>query len=549
MSTAPQRATAWFASGLLLLAGGCSFSTGSDSAGPAGSVFTDGDNVLRITAGSEVKDLVPILTSARDEIGVEVQLQYTGTISGAESLAAAAKPSYDATWFSSNRYLSLVDQANSKIATSESIMLSPVVLGLAEDKVKELGWNDSPPSWADISAAASAGKFSYGMTNPTSSNSGFSSLVAVATALAGNGVALTEDKVNTAAPELKGFFSGQKMTSGSSGWLAAKFAAQASRAAEAGPRVDGLFNYESVLLGLKDTTQSTNPLTMVYPKDGVVTADYPLSLLKTTQPEKRALYEKLTTWLKSKPIQERIMKETGRRAVAPGVKPDDRFSSQVLVEVPFPGQRKVVDGLLSTYLNKIQKPSRTIYVIDTSGSMKGDRLASLKASLNTLTGVDAKGSQRFATFRERENVTLLTFNSTVQEPRTFEVPADDPAAVLGQIRQSASGLEARGGTAMYDALYAAYGLLGAHVGSVDQEFQSIVLMTDGKRSKGMNAGDFRNRFAQLPAGQRAIPTFAVIFGDSPEGEMKEIAQATGGKVFDARKSSLSDVFREIRGYQ
>lgn len=549
MASASQRLVACLAGATLALASGCSLLEGSDSPGGSDSVFVDGKNVLRIKAGSEIKDLVPILAAAKKEIGVEVQLQYTGTIAGAESLAAAGQPDYDATWFSSNRYLSLVDQANRKVATSEPIMISPVILGLAEGKVKELGWNDSPPTWAQISEAAAAGKFTYGMTNPTSSNSGFSSLVAVATALAGKGTALTEAQVNSAAPELTGFFSGQKMTSGSSGWLATKFTQLDSGAADSKQKVDGFFNYESVLLGMQQAGGAGGKLKLVYPSDGVVTADYPMSLLKTAPGEKRELFDKLTTWLKSKPVQERIMKETARRPVTPGVPVDQRFSQQVLVEVPFPGQRQVIDGLLSTYLNKIQKPSRTIYVIDTSGSMRGDRLADLKKSLITLTGFEAQGSQRFATFRNRENVTFLTFGSLVAEPQSFEVPAEGADPVLGQIRSAASGLEARGGTAMYDALYAAYQLMAKNVGDADKEFQSIVLMTDGKRSKGMSGDDFKGKYRQLPAEQRAVPTFAVVFGESPEAEMTQIAEATGGRVFDARKSSLADVFREIRGYQ
>jgi hypothetical protein len=32
-------------------------------------------------------------------------------------------------------------------------------------------------------------------------------------------------------------------------------------------------------------------------------------------------------------------------------------------------------------------------------------------------------------------------------------------------------------------------------------------------------------------------------------QLKQIADATGGKVFDARRAPLSEVFKDIRGYQ
>jgi hypothetical protein len=38
-------------------------------------------------------------------------------------------------------------------------------------------------------------------------------------------------------------------------------------------------------------------------------------------------------------------------------------------------------------------------------------------------------------------------------------------------------------------------------------------------------------------------------GENNEGEMTALAQLTGGRAFDARTGSLSDAFKEIRGYQ
>ena len=123
-----------------------------------------------------------------------------------------------------------------------------------------------------LSSAAGAGKFTYGMTNPVSSNSGFSALVGVAAALSGTGAPLDQQTIDKVAPQLRGFFSAQRVTSGSSGWLSDTYAADPGRA-------DGLINYESVLLTLNASHKLPEPLTLVYPADGVVTADYPLTRL------------------------------------------------------------------------------------------------------------------------------------------------------------------------------------------------------------------------------------------------------------------------------
>jgi Ca-activated chloride channel family protein len=74
-------------------------------------------------------------------------------------------------------------------------------------------------------------------------------------------------------------------------------------------------------------------------------------------------------------------------------------------------------------------------------------------------------------------------------------------------------------------------------------------MTDGENRSGPSVGDFVDFYHSLPAQARQIRTFAVIFGDASPKELEKIADTTGGQVFDARSASLSQVFKEIRGYQ
>ncbi|WP_345148010.1 hypothetical protein [Nonomuraea rubra] len=46
-----------------------------------------------------------------------------------------------------------------------------------------------------------------------------------------------------------------------------------------------------------------------------------------------------------------------------------------------------------------------------------------------------------------------------------------------------------------------------------------------------------------------MPTFVVLFGESDAEEMRRVAELTGGAVFDARETSLTSAFKEIRGFQ
>ncbi|MEU4229076.1 VWA domain-containing protein [Nonomuraea sp. NPDC026600] len=505
-----------------LLAGGCSAGDGDSG---------DGPDVLRVLAGSEIKDLEPLLGRAADEIGVRVRLTYSGTLDGAEQVASGrADGRLDAIWFSSNRYLSLIDGAPARLSTQTKVMASPVVLGLKPAKAKELGWDQGPVSWTDIAAAAKAGRFSFGMTNPASSNSGFSALVGVAAALSDADGALSAEQVGTVTPRLKEFFSAQRLTAGSSGWLADAYARD--------PRVDGMVNYESVLLGLRD------PLTLVYPSDGVVSADYPLTLLASAPEKKKELYGKLAAWLRTPAVQKEIMTGTHRRPIVPGVPLDPRFGSAQLIELPFPNQRRTADELIATYLDRVRVPAEALFVLDTSGSMDGDRIQALRQALIALTGADTSASGTFSRFRNRETVTMIPFSGQAGTPVPFTVPERDPAPVLARIKQFAEGLDASGGTAIYDSLTAAYDrpALPGH-------YSSIVLMTDGENTDGSGYDDFATRYRLLPEARRHTPTFVVLFGESDVEEMRKIATLTGGAVFDARSSSLSSAFKEIRGYQ
>ncbi|TWE16518.1 VWA domain-containing protein [Kitasatospora atroaurantiaca] len=505
---------------------------------------TPKEGVLRVLAGSELQDMAPVLEEARKATGVTVQFAWTGSLDGADAVAAGrADGKYDAVWFPSNHYLRLDDGGKAKLISETPVMVSPVAVGVRSGILSELGWGDgSKVTWGQLGDAASAGRLSYGMADPSRSNSGFSALVAVASAFSGAGSALTDADVRKATPQLQRFFSGQKLTSGSSGWLA-----QAYQKAGRGAKVGALVNYESVLLSLNRTLPADDRLTVVRPVDGVVSADYPLSLLASAGQPARESFQRLTKYLLRSDVQQRISEQTLRRPVTAEVAPAAGLPADRRRELPFPGSRAVADGLLSSYQNELRRPSRTVYVLDTSGSMKGERLRSLKAAMARLTGAeDTRGVRRF---RDREEVTLISFASSVKSEKVHVVPQSSSAAELASINADVQALEADGGTAVYSSLEEAYRVVARQQGAArDDRFTSIVLMTDGESNEGASDAEFRSFFQQLPEGGRAVPVFPILFGDAAKGQLQGIAELTGGKLFDGT-GSLDGAFEEIRGYQ
>jgi Ca-activated chloride channel family protein len=498
---------------------------GRAAAGPAGT--------LRVLAGSELQDLEPMLGEIQRATGVSLKLTYTGTLDGVERVytGAAAKEA-DAIWFSSNRYLELHGDAVGRISTQTKVMASPVVLGVRTAQAAELGWDTRRPTWKEIAEAGAAGRFTYGMTNPAASNSGFSALVAAASALADAGSAITGDQVREVGPRLAAFFKGQVLTAGSSGWLADAFTQRTD--------VSGLINYESVLLSMKAKGVD---ITLVHPSDGVVTADYPLTLLAGVSTEVRDRYQRVVDYLRTDEVQRGIVERTHRRPVVAAAAPADRFVGP-LVELPFPVRLDTADALIAAYLNTLRRAPRTLYVLDLSGSMAGERIAKLKAAMTALTGADTSLSGRFSRFANREQVLLVPFSTRPMAVQRYDVPAEGPEAELARIRAAVEGLKVGGDTAIYEGLATAYAEARKLIAADPSRFTTIVLLTDGVRTTGRDLEAFRSVVGGSP-----IPVFPVLFGESVVAEMDEVARMTGGRVFDGRSGSLQDVFKEIRGYQ
>ncbi len=320
---------------LATLLSGCSDTASPDAKDP---------NTLTVMAGSEVKDLAPLLADIKSATGVTLDMHYSGTLEGAEAIAGGAAT--DVAWFSSGHYLSLLPGAGSRVVAQEKIMLSPVVLGVKQSIADRFGWTNNPNvTWKDIQAKSADGSFKFAMTNPAASNSGLVALIGVASALSGSSDSIDTGTIDKVA--LRAFFKGQALTAGSSGFLADSYQRDSSA-------VDGIVNYESILMSLNAGGKLDEPLALIYPKEGIVTADYPFMLLNA---DKRAAYDKVTDYLRQPDVQQRIMTDTMRRPAIPGVPLDPRFNSQTLIELPFPAKLETIDTLITTYLDEVRRPA------------------------------------------------------------------------------------------------------------------------------------------------------------------------------------------------
>lgn len=502
------------------------------------SVKPNSTEKLVIVAATELRDMESLIQRASADLGFEIEMQYPdGTIANSVSLKEGAFDGvFDATWFATNKYVDLYG-ADTKQGPSTSVATSPIAFGVHAAKARELGWTNKQPTWDDITTAVKEGKFSYGMTDPSRSNSGFSALVSVATANADTGAALQLTDMPGLQEPLQSFFEGQKMTAGSSGWLEDSFVSDPGH-------VDAIINYESVLLQMKK--QGSTDIEVVVPADGVVTADYPLApLAQPRSPEAAEQTSRLVEWLKEH--NKDIVTDTMRRPADPAVQLLSEHQKNNLIELPFPARQSVAEDLLDTFKNELRAPGRTVFVLDKSGSMEGDRMASLHGILQDLVAGTAKTQTGPVGFHNRERITVIGFNSTVDQPVTTEFRKND-ATKSKELTNAITSLKPYGQTAIYDALITAYRQFQEEPPK-DGEIPSIVLMSDGGSNTGAKYQDFVEFHQTLSPEQRRIPVFVILYGEANAKEMEQVATLTGGKAFDAQGGDLGGAFKEIRGYQ
>jgi Ca-activated chloride channel family protein len=501
-----------------MMLSGCSGMTNSD----------DPDKTLNIVAGSEISDMKPILQSAESDLGIKINITYSGTLDGTDGVMANSGADYDATWFPSNAYMSLFSKKSNVVSQESPIMSSPIVLGIKPSSAARLGWDKKAPSWSDIVSAASSGNFTYGMTSPVSSNSGFSTLVELATALSGTGTALNAGDITKVSPQLKEFANGQKVNSGSSGWLMDAFNKNPDK-------VDGVFNYASMI------SSSKTKLTTIVPSDGVITADYKLSLLAGKSSSVNDNYKKLVAYLKKTSVQKRIHEVTKRdTSTSP--------STSGSFEIQFPSTMSTIQTLLKTYVAQVRKPANMVFQIDTSGSMQGSRLDDLKSALGVLSGSTSKtDNDSLMAIQPREHIRFIDFSDTVKSRKDITVSDDETSAdaAMKTMNTYFDGLDADGGTAIYSTLQES--LADANRYKTNDNVTSVVLFTDGQNTSGISYREFLSWYAANKQ-FHGIPVYSIVFGEGDANELKTVSEETGGKTFDASSQSLSSVFKEIRGY-
>src|ERR1051326_6030763 len=99
----------------------------------------------------------------------------------------------------------------------------------------------------------------------------------------------------------------------------------------------------------------------------------------------------------------------------------------------------------------------------------------------------------------------------------------------------------RGGTNIY--LPVGYALEFMKQKGIAGRFPAIILMTDGQSNSG-SLEDVKS--AMQRTGINNVPVYGITFGDASTEQLKELADRTGGLVFDGTKD-LHEAFLKAKG--
>ena len=246
---------------------------------------------FKIIASTENKDLETALQSYAKQNKIDIQIDYAGTIEIMDKLNSGEY--YDAVWTSNSIWLYMLN-SNVSIKNSKSTSINPVVFGITKSKAEELGFTKKDVYTEDILNAISEGKLKFNMSSATQTNTGATAYLGFLTTLAGNPEILREEDLEKEElkQDLKTLFSGMSRSSGTEEFLEEMFL---------NGNYDAVITYEASIINLNKqlVAKGSEPLYVIYTKDGVSISDAPFAYIDHKDKTKAEEFEKLQSYLLS----------------------------------------------------------------------------------------------------------------------------------------------------------------------------------------------------------------------------------------------------------
>jgi Ca-activated chloride channel family protein len=285
-------------------------------------------------------------------------------------------------------------------------------------------------------------------------------------------------------------------------------------------------------------TSSQLSVVAIYPREGTFWANHPYVILNTpwVTDEQKEAAARFEAFLLDKPQQTRAI-ELGFRPADPSIPLTspldtahgvDPGQPQTILEVP---SAEVIQRTQLIW-REVKKPVDLVLVIDTSGSMQGDKITAARNSL----------VQFIELLNNRDRVQVMTFSDQINTLTPMSPLSDKREDITRRVSAFIEG----GDTRLYDATLAAYEELNANGDA--KHIRAVVVLSDGDDTASFsNLSEVMAKVGNIgEEGGNAIKLFTIAYGNNADTDvLRQLAESTGGRLYTGDPSSINQVYAEI----
>ena len=436
----------------------------------------------------------------------------------------------------------VIPLGNRRTSTVIRYAASPVVIAAWEQVAEDLGWPEGDVGWSDIQQKATeddAFRWNHPSTNHAS---GLLATLAEFYAGAGLTRGLTEEAAT--AEDTLAYVEAVEATVRFYGESEDVILQQL--AAEGRDFLDAFVAQEQVILRWNAEHPDAR-LVAIYSAEGTLWADHPLALLAlgdgdelSVTANQTQVFHALAEYLTAQEVQKRLL-EAGYRPADLDIPLDGEGSPfanteavdwrepQTTLQIP---SAAVVDVVQNVWWYT-KRPTDVYLVVDTSGSMSGEKLDLTKEALKAFV-MQIRG--------DRDRVGLIEFGSGLKDLYSLQ-PMDDGRRQM--LLERIERMEASGETALLDAVVMAFGNLQREA---DREaISALVVMTDGQENaSNLRVSDLTRRFEDDAVD---AVVFTIAFGrGADEALLRRIAEMGDGQFRRADETDIEELYRLISTY-
>jgi Ca-activated chloride channel family protein len=439
-------------------------------------------------------------------------------------------------------------------------VLAPIGFAMWRPMAEALGWPDKPISWqtlADLSANPDGwtslghsewGQFKFGHTHPDFSNTGLLMLASLAYSVNGQTSGLKAEQVYSDKVE-EAFRRVEQNTY----HYGIQNRPLMQLLAQRGP------SYLHAVTSSEAETLKTNadygssmrfPLVFIFPSAGTYWSEQPYCILETdwVSDEQRQAAEVFRDYLIADAQQAKAIDYYLRPVLdniplhAPlaldyGTDPRVTRSSVPALESP----SAEVASAVKDVFHKTKKKATVLLVLDTSGSMEGEKIKNAVASsVNFVQRLDPN-----------DKIYALGFGG---EEGVYDLGGGRAGDVGETLVSQLNGLFAQGNTPLYDAVCQAAEtvskLQAEDTSSNERRLYGIVLLSDGDDTSSVRTEN--QMFSCLPSGEdvEGVKVFTIAYGEDANTDlMLRIANRTNGKTFTGDPESIEQIYNAISAEQ